>query len=194
MLGGLFNSFPYNAYSQNTGLIALSGVKSRYVLSAAGIIMFLMGLFPKLGAIIAGVPKPVLGGVGLVIFGMTVVAGIEELGRVQFEGTRNALLVAVSVGMGMLPTVFPTLFDRIPDVLRLLLGSSAVLCGFTAVTLNIFFNHFNRPPSTRSAENPSPVTDLSPLNSPATASMNELTETDLSHLRRCIALAGEARD
>ena len=86
MLGGVFNSFPYNAYSQNTGLISLSGVKSRYVLSAAGVIMFLMGLFPKLGAVIAGVPKSVLGGVGLVIFGMTVVAGIEELGRVQFEG------------------------------------------------------------------------------------------------------------
>ena len=152
MLGGVFNSFPYNAYSQNTGLIALSGVKSRYVLSAAGIIMFLMGLFPKLGAIIAGVPKPVLGGVGLVIFGMTVVAGIEELGRAQFEGTRNALLVAVSIGMGMLPTVLPTLFDRIPDVLKLLLGSSAVLCGFSAVTLNIFFNHFNKPLAPASSE------------------------------------------
>jgi xanthine permease len=186
MLGGVFNSFPYNAYSQNTGLIALSGVKSRYVLSAAGIIMFFMGLFPKLGAVIAGVPKPVLGGVGLVIFGMTVVAGIEELGRVPFAGTRNALLVAVSIGMGMLPTVFPTLFDRIPDVLRLLLGSSAVLCGFTAVTLNIFLNHFNTPPAAASSDETLPLTSLSPLAMP--------TETDLLHLRRCIALASQARE
>jgi len=190
MLGGVFNSFPYNAYSQNTGLIALSGVKSRYVLSAAGIIMFLMGLFPKLGAIIAGVPKPVLGGVGLVIFGMTVVAGIEELGRAQFEGTRNALLVAVSIGMGMLPTVLPTLFDRIPDVLKLLLGSSAVLCGFSAVTLNIFFNHFNKPLAPASSEISLPLEDPALMESSVPAP----TEADLRHLRRCIALAGKARD
>ncbi len=186
MLGGVFNSFPYNAYSQNTGLIALSGVKSRYVLSAAGIIMFLMGLFPKLGAIIAGVPKPVLGGVGLVIFGMTVVAGIEELSRVQFAGTRNALLIAVSIGMGILPTVLPTLFDHIPDVLRLLLGSSAVLCGFTAVTLNIFFNHSSQPLTATALDHPSPLSDH-----PAMAAQSE---TDLFYLRRCFALASQARE
>jgi uric acid transporter len=162
ILGGIFNSFPYNAYSQNTGLIALSEVKSRYVLSAAGVIMVLMGLFPKLGAVIASVPKPVLGGVGLVIFGMTIVAGIQELSRAQFEGTRNGLLVAVSIGMGILPTVLPTLFDHVPDVLRLLLGSSAVLCGFTAVVLGIFFNHFTRPLVTTSADNPSPVVETAP--------------------------------
>ena len=161
MLGGIFNSFPYNAYSQNTGLIALSNVKSRYVLSAAGVIMFMMGLFPKLGAVIAGVPKPVLGGVGLVIFGMTVVAGIQELSRAQFEGTRNGILVAVSIGMGMLPTVLPSLFDHVPDVLRLLLGSSAVLCGFTAVTLTIFFNYFSKTPDVISTDDPTPFIDPS---------------------------------
>jgi tRNA(Arg) A34 adenosine deaminase TadA len=190
MMGGFFNSFPYNAYSQNTGLIALSGVKSRYVLSAAGIIMFFMGLFPKLGAIIAGVPKPVLGGVGLVIFGMTVVAGIEELARAKFAGTRNALLIAISIGMGMLPTVFPTLFDRIPDVLRLLLGSSAVLCGFTAVALNIFFNHFSREFSSAPTDIPLPLEDAADFNSTVTVPP---TVADLRHLRRCIALAVEAR-
>ena len=165
MLGGAFNSFPYNAYTQNTGLIALSGVKSRYVLAAAGVIMFTMGLFPKLGAVIAGVPKPVLGGVGLVIFGMTIVAGIQELSRTQFEGTRNGLLVAVSIGTGVLPIVSPTLFDHMPAVLRLLLGSSAVLCGFTAVMLGIFFNQSAEPlaPQTiASAEITSPATGLAP--------------------------------
>ncbi len=162
MLGGVFNSFPYNAYTQNTGLIALSGVKSRYVLAAAGINLFLMGLFPKIGAIIAGVPKPVLGGVGLVIFGMTVVAGIQELGRAQFEGTSNALLVAVSIGIGVLPTVLPGLFDRFPAVLRLLFGSSAVLCGFTAVTLGIFFDMFSKPAAANRVVDPATMTEFSP--------------------------------
>jgi xanthine permease len=162
VIGGVFNSFPYNAYSQNTGLIALSEVKSRYVLSAAGMIMVLMGLFPKLGAVIAGVPKPVLGGVGVVIFGMTIMAGIQELSRARFEGTRNGLLAAVSIGMGILPTVFPSLFDHVPGVLRLLLGSSAVLCGFTAVMLGIFFNHFSRELAPASPENSLQSTEFAP--------------------------------
>lgn len=162
MLGGFFNSFPYNAYSQNTGLLALSGVKSRYVLSAAGMIMIFMGLFPKLGACIAAVPKPVLGGVGLVIFGMTIVAGIQELGRVQFENTRNGILVAVSIGMGVLPIVLPNLFDRLPAVLRLLLGSSAVLCSVTAVALEIFLNQLPKPFPAASSENAPAINELVP--------------------------------
>jgi NCS2 family nucleobase:cation symporter-2 len=109
------------------------------------------------------VPKPVLGGVGVVIFGMTIVAGIQELGRAQFEGTRNGLLVAVSIGMGILPTVFPSLFDRVPGVLRLLLGSSAVLCGFTAVSLGIFFNLFAKKElNAATSEIPLPSTELAP--------------------------------
>ena len=89
----------------------------------------------------------------------------------------------------MLPTVLPTLFDHIPDVLRLLLGSSAVLCGISAVTLNIFFNHFNEPFAPVPPEVSLPLEDPALLNS----SMASPTETDLRHLRRCIALAGEAR-
>jgi len=100
MIGGVFNSFPYNAFTQNTGLIALSGIRSRYVVASAGAIMVLMGLFPKLGALIASVPRPVLGGCAIVMFGMTTVAGIQELSRVRFEGTRNAIVVAVSVSVG----------------------------------------------------------------------------------------------
>ena len=164
MLGGMFNSFPYNAYTQNTGLIALSGVKSRYVLAASGVILFVMGLFPKIGAVIAGVPKPVLGGVGLVIFGMTVVAGIQELSRAQYEGTSNAILVAISIGMGVLPVVLPNLFDHFPAVLRLLLGSSAVLCGMTAVGLGVFLTRASThtAPLDAPAKEAAPVTDLMP--------------------------------
>ncbi|MGH8381505.1 nucleobase:cation symporter-2 family protein [Pseudomonas sp.] len=140
MLGGLFNSFPYNAFTQNTGLIALSNVKSRYVVASAGAIMVVMGLFPKLGALIAAVPTPVLGGCAIVMFGMTTVAGIQELSRVTFEGTRNGIIVAVSVSVGVLPMSFPALFEHANGTLKLILESGIFLGAITAIILNILLN------------------------------------------------------
>ncbi|MGB3423068.1 MAG: nucleobase:cation symporter-2 family protein [Castellaniella sp.] len=140
MLGGMFNSFPYNAFTQNTGLIALSNVKSRYVVAASGVIMMLMGMFPTLGAIIASIPRPVLGGCAIVMFGMTTVAGIQELSRVQFEGTRNGIIVAVSVSIGVLPMSFPALFGHVEGPLRLILDSGIFLGAITAVLLNVLLN------------------------------------------------------
>ena len=144
MIGGVFNSFPYNAFTQNTGLIALSGIKSRYVVASAGVIMILMGLFPKLGALIASVPRPVLGGCAVVMFGMTTVAGIQELARVKFEGTRNALVVAVSVSVGVLPMSFPALFAHASGPLKLVLESGIFLGAITAVLLNLILNRSER--------------------------------------------------
>ncbi|WP_236206824.1 nucleobase:cation symporter-2 family protein [Pseudomonas tohonis] len=140
VIGGLFNSFPYNAFTQNTGLIALSQVKSRFVVAAAGGIMVLMGLFPKLGALIAAVPTPVLGGGAIVMFGMTTVAGIQELSRVRFEGTRNAIVVAVSVSVGVLPMSFPALFAHAHGALKLVLESGIFLGAITAIVLNLLLN------------------------------------------------------
>jgi len=140
MIGGIFNSFPYNCFTQNTGLIALSNVKSRYVVAAAGAIMVLMGLFPKLGALIASVPRPVLGGCAIVMFGMTTVAGIQELSRVKFDGTRNAIIVAVSVSVGVLPMSFPPLFEHASGTLKLILESGIFLGALTAILLNVLLN------------------------------------------------------
>ena len=147
MLGGLFNSFPYNAFTQNTGLIALSGVKSRFVAAAAGAIMVLMGLFPKLGALIASVPTPVLGGCAIVMFGMTTVAGIQELARVRFEGTRNGLVVAVSVSIGVLPMSMPALFEHVSGPLKLVLESGIFLAAVSAILLNLLLNREAAPRS-----------------------------------------------
>ncbi|MCC8392541.1 purine permease [Paraburkholderia sp. MMS20-SJTR3] len=144
MLGGIFNSFPYNAFTQNTGLIALSNVKSRYVVASAGGIMVLMGLFPKLGALIASVPRPVLGGCAIVMFGMTTVAGIQELARVRFDGTRNAIIVAVSVSVGVLPMSFPSLFAQVSGPAKLILDSGIFLGAITAIVLNILLNRERR--------------------------------------------------
>jgi NCS2 family nucleobase:cation symporter-2 len=133
-------------------LIALSNVKSRFVVAAAGAIMVLMGLFPKLGALIAAVPTPVLGGCAIVMFGMTTVAGIQELSRVQFEGTRNGIIVAVSVSVGVLPMSFPALFEHVGPTLKLVLDSGIFLGAITAIALNILLNNEKKSTETLGAE------------------------------------------
>ena len=140
MLGGLFNSFPYNVYSQNTGLLSLSKVKSRYAVAAGGGLLVVLGFLPKLAAIIAAVPRPVLGGASIVMFGMTAMAGIEELTRVRFRGTNNAVIVAVSISLGVLPVATPGLFAHASDAARLFLNSGIFLTAASAVLLNLFFS------------------------------------------------------
>ena len=140
VLGGIFNSFPYNAFSQNTGLLSLSKVKSRYVVAAAGGLLVVLGLLPKIAAVIAAIPRPVLGGAAIVMFGMTTMAGIEELTRVRYRGTNNALIVAVSLSAGTLPVASPRLFAHAPDAAKLFLNSGIFLAAATAVLLNLFFS------------------------------------------------------
>jgi NCS2 family nucleobase:cation symporter-2 len=140
MLGGVFNSFPYNVYSQNTGLLSLSKVKSRYAVAAGGGLLVLLGFLPKLAAAIAGIPRPVLGGASIVMFGMTAMAGIEELTRVRFKGTNNAIVAAISVSVGVLPIATPQLFAHAPDAARLFLNSGIFLTAATAVLLNLIFS------------------------------------------------------
>jgi uric acid transporter len=139
VLGGLFNSFPYNAYSQNVGLLSLSKVTSRFSVAAAGGLLVLFGLLPKMAAVIAGVPRPVLGGASLVTFGMTAMAGIEELTRVRFKGTSNGIVVAISLAVGVLPIAAPGLFAHAPDAAKLFLNSGIFLGAASAVLLNLVF-------------------------------------------------------
>ena len=140
MLGGVFNSFPYNVYSQNTGLLSLSRVKSRYAVAAGGGFLVVLGFLPKLAAVIAAIPRPVLGGASLVMFGMTAMAGIEELARVRYRGTNHALTVAVSISLGVLPIATPQLFAHAPDAARLFLNSGIFLAAASAVLLNLFLS------------------------------------------------------
>ncbi|RCL01591.1 MAG: Uracil-xanthine permease [Candidatus Tokpelaia sp. JSC085] len=140
MLGGVFNSFPYNAFMQNTGLIAMTGVKSRYVMAFSGVVLILLGLFPKLAAIVATLPAPVLGGAAVIMFGMTAVTGIQQLSRVRYEGTHNAIIVAIALGLGMLPMSFPALFSGIKGPFKVIVESGAFMGALTVVTLNAMLN------------------------------------------------------
>jgi uric acid transporter len=141
LIGGIFNTFPYTSFSQNVGLVGVTGVKSRWVTAVGGIILLILGLIPKLGALVTAVPLFVLGGAGIVMFGMVAATGIRILASVDYKTNRNNLfIVAIAIGFGMIPLVAPTFFATLPKGLEPLLNSGIVLAAIAAVLLNIYFN------------------------------------------------------
>ncbi|MFT3819918.1 MAG: nucleobase:cation symporter-2 family protein [Rubrivivax sp.] len=141
LIGGLFNTFPYTSFSQNVGLVGVTGVKSRYVCVAAGVILMLLGMFPKMAALVESLPTFVLGGAGLVMFGMVAATGIRILSAVDFKTNRNNLfIVAVSIGVGMIPLVAPRYLQWLPHAIHPLIESGILLASMSAVLLNLFFN------------------------------------------------------
>jgi NCS2 family nucleobase:cation symporter-2 len=141
LIGGIFNTFPYTSFSQNVGLVGDTGVRSRFVCVAGGIILIVLGLVPKMGALVESVPTMVLGGAGLVMFGMVAATGIRILAGVDFAKNRNNLfIVAVSIGMGMIPLVAPNFKQWMPHDIHPLIESGILLASLTAVILNAFFN------------------------------------------------------
>ncbi|MBP7354443.1 nucleobase:cation symporter-2 family protein [Comamonas sp. UBA7528] len=141
LIGGIFNTFPYTSFSQNVGLVAVTGVKSRWVCVAGGVILVVLGVLPKMAALIESLPTVVLGGAGLVMFGMVAATGIRILSNVDFQRNRNnAMIVAVSIGVGMIPLVAPNFRQWMPHAIHPLIESGILLASLCAVLLNVFFN------------------------------------------------------
>ncbi|KAF0231349.1 MAG: nucleobasecation symporter-2 NCS2 [Beijerinckiaceae bacterium] len=141
LIGGVFNTFPYTSFSQNVGLVGVTGVRSRFVCVMGGVILVALGLTPKLAQLVESVPVFVLGGAGLVMFGMVAATGIRILSAVDFASSRNNLyVVAISVGFGMIPLVAPKFFQYMPKAMAPLLHSGILLAAVSAVVLNLYFN------------------------------------------------------
>jgi NCS2 family nucleobase:cation symporter-2 len=139
LLGGVFNTFPYTAFAQNVGLVSLTGVRSRYVATFAGGVLVVLGLLPKLGGIVQGIPQGVLGGAGVALFGMVAASGVRTLSRVRFNNA-NVLVVAISLGIGLLPTVSPDLYTQFPTWFQIIFNSGISAGAITAIVLNLVFN------------------------------------------------------
>jgi uric acid transporter len=145
IIGAIFNTFPYVSYSQNIGLVGVTGVYSRWVCVTGGIIMLGLGLLPKLAFVVASVPPCVLGGAGFIMFGMVAATGIKILSTVDFAKQRNSVLVvAISIGFGLIPIVSPNFFHIFPDALKPIFGDGIILTSISAVLLNAFFNRTSR--------------------------------------------------
>lgn len=143
VIGGLLNSFPYTAFAQNVGLIAVTRVKSRFVVAASGAILVLLGLFPKLAAVVACIPNSVLGGAGLAMFGMIIASGIRSLGKVSFDGNYNLMLVAISIGVAMIPLAAPNMYQHFPSWAQIVMKSGITFGSLMAIVLNLVFNGLN---------------------------------------------------
>jgi len=141
LIGGIFNTFPHTSFSQNVGLVGVTGVKSRWVCVAGGVIMIVLGLLPKMAAFVEAIPQFVLGGAGLVMFGMVAATGIRILSTVDYRNNRNNLtIVALSIGFGLVPLVAPRWTQHMAHSLHPLLDSGILLTAVAAVLLNLFFN------------------------------------------------------
>ena len=120
ILGGIFNAFPYTAFSQNVGLIQMTGVKKKRIIMITGAMLITLGFIPKIAAVTTIIPTPVLGGAMIAMFGMVISQGIKMLGPVIKESSENAMIIACSVGMGLGVTVVPEIFAKLPDTLKIL--------------------------------------------------------------------------
>ena len=136
--GALFNAMPNTSYSQNAGLVAFTGVVSRHVGTVAGVLLILMGLFPKLGGIIASMPESVIGGAAIIMFGLIASAGIKLIAREQMN-QRNLLILGLSLSFGIGMSLLPQFVKHIPDFgisLKLLLTTGLIPAGMLAFILN----------------------------------------------------------
>ncbi|MDR5739918.1 nucleobase:cation symporter-2 family protein [Caballeronia sp. LZ016] len=140
VIGGIFNTFPHSSFSQNIGLVGITGVKSRWVVAVSGVILMLLGLLPKLSNLIASIPVVVLGGAGIAMVGMVAATGVKILSKVDFDRKNNLLIVAISLGVGVIPLTAPTFFGQMPAWAGPLTHSGITLTAVVAILLNALFN------------------------------------------------------
>ncbi|MBI1685145.1 nucleobase:cation symporter-2 family protein [Caulobacter hibisci] len=145
IIGGLLGSFPCTSYSQNIALVGLTGVASRWVCATAGALLVVLAMVPKLSLLVAGLPSPVLGGAGLVLFGMVAAAGVHALSEVDYAQPGRLTVVAVSLALGLLPMFRPTLFDRLPKALAPFLENGMLIGVVSAIALNLLFKSTSSP-------------------------------------------------
>ncbi|MFF3171156.1 uracil-xanthine permease family protein [Streptomyces sp. NPDC057900] len=144
MVSGALASFPVVTFGQSVGLVSVTRVRSRHVVALSGFLMVVLAFVPVLGAAVAAVPGPVLGGVSLVMFGMVGAVGLRILARADLTDYRNLLTSALAFGLGMIPVGAPDFYAPLPPFVRTVLDSGIAVTGIVAFTLNLLFHHTPR--------------------------------------------------
>ncbi|MFE9577097.1 uracil-xanthine permease family protein [Nocardia sp. NPDC006044] len=143
-IAGVFSSFTFVTFGGNVGLVSITRVMSRYVVAVAGVILVIIGLMPKLGAVVASLPGPVLGGIGVVMFGTVGAIGIKFMMAADFSQPRNHLIVAIAFGFGLMPVGNPDFYTQLPGPLQTVLTSGIAAGGISAFLLNLLLNGIPR--------------------------------------------------
>ncbi len=141
LIAPIFGSFTQSAFAQNVGLVAVTGIKSRYVVATGGLVLVTLGLLPVMGRIVAAVPSAVLGGAGIVLFGTVAASGIRTLSKVDYRNNMNLIIVATSIGFGMIPIASPSFYDQFPTWFATIFHSGISSAAIMAIALNLVFNH-----------------------------------------------------
>lgn len=136
----VLNTFPATAFAQNVGLVAITGVKSRFAVATGGVVIALLGLSPWLAAVVDVMPMSVLAGAGIALFGSVTASGIRTLGKVSYDGTQNLVIVATAVGFGVIPIAYPSFWAGFPDWWQTIFDSEISAAALVAFVLNLFFN------------------------------------------------------
>ncbi len=132
----IMSTTPFSSFAQNIGVISLTGVASRHVVTVMGVLLVFTGIFPWFGALIVSIPSPVLGGAGLVMFAMIIAAGIQMLDKVE-RSKRNGLIIAISIGCGLAVTTRPELLNKLPSFFKEVFGSGITVGSVLALVLNL---------------------------------------------------------
>ena len=134
-VAGVFGGLPNTSFSQNVGIVGMTGIMSRHVVTIAGAIMVMCGLIPKIGAIIASMPLPVLGGGVIVMFGMVAAAGLNVLSEIKMS-RRNMIIIALSLSIGLGFNLVPSAVQYLPGIWKTLATSAVAPTAFLAIVLN----------------------------------------------------------
>ncbi|UZD91611.1 uracil-xanthine permease family protein [Cognatishimia activa] len=135
-VAGVFGGLPNTSFSQNVGIVGMTGVMSRHVVTIGGLVLVACGLIPKIGAVIASMPLPVLGGGVIVMFGMVAAAGLNVLSEVKLN-RRNMVIIAISLAIGLGLNLVPTAVQYLPGVVKILMTSAVAPTALCAIILNL---------------------------------------------------------
>ncbi|MFT4775805.1 MAG: xanthine permease XanP [Oleispira sp.] len=152
LLAATFNTFPNTTFSQNNGVIQLTGIASRYVGFWIAGMLIVLGLFPVIGGIFQQLPKPVLGGATLVMFGTIAAAGIRILATLDLD-RRTMLIMAVSFGLGLGVAMVPDLLKEMPKMIQNIFGSAVTMAGLSAIILNTLLPQVSQVESPKTSTN-----------------------------------------
>ena len=135
-LASVFSTTPLSSFSQNVGIVGMTGVASRHVVAITGVMLVIAGLFPVIAALVVIIPLPVLGGAGLVMFAMIVSGGVKILAKTE-HNRRNSAIVAMGIGSGMAVTVRPELLSNLPEIMQVVMASGITTGSLVALMMNL---------------------------------------------------------